>query len=101
MPRLLTKEQRTFLLKQWWVSGKKFASVDAAFRNEYPGEEVPTRQTIYRLAENFYETGSVEDAPRSGRPTTVRTEENAQTVYEAFRRNPQTSQRRASRDLNI
>lgn len=80
---------------------KKIALVDAAFRNEYPGEEVPTRQTISRLPEKFDETGSVEDAPRSGRPTTVRAEENAQTVSETFRRNPQSSQRRASRDLNI
>ncbi|CAF1575856.1 unnamed protein product, partial [Didymodactylos carnosus] len=71
------------------------------FGNECPGEEVPTRQTVYRLAEKFDETGSVEDAPRSGRPITVRTEENTEVVSEAFRRNPQPSQRRASRDLNV
>jgi hypothetical protein len=83
------------------VSGRTFRPVDAAFRNEFPGEELPTRQTIYRLAENFDETGSVEDAPRSGRPTTVRTEENTQVVSETFRQNPKPSQRRASRELGI
>ncbi len=49
----------------------------------------------------FDETGSVEDAPRSGRPTTVRTEDNSQLVSETFRLNPQSSQRRASRYFNI
>lgn len=38
---------------------------------------------------------SVDDASRSGRPTTVRTEENAEFVFETFHRNPQPSQRRA------
>jgi transposase len=101
MPRFLTKEQRIFVLKQWWISGRTFRPVDTAFRNEFPVEEVPTRQTIYQLAEKFDETGSVEDVPRSGRPTTVTTEENTQIVSETFRRNPQASQRRASRDFNI
>lgn len=80
MPGLLTKEQGTFLLKQWCTLGKRFA-VDATFRNEYPGEEVPTRQTIHRLTEKFDETGSVEDAPRSGGPITVTTEENIEDVH--------------------
>jgi hypothetical protein len=101
MPRILTKEQRIFVLTQWWISGRTYEPVNAAFRNEFPGEEVPTRQTIYRLAEKFDETGSVEDAPRSGRPKTVRAEENAQVVSESFLRNPQPSQRRASRELSI
>ncbi len=39
--------------------------------------------------------------PRSGRPATVRTEENRQLVSEAFLRNPRISQRRASIELNI
>ncbi|CAF4199903.1 unnamed protein product, partial [Rotaria magnacalcarata] len=45
-------------------------------------------------------TGSVEDSPRSGRPTTVRTEENMQLVSETFAPNPQIPQRRASLDLS-
>ena len=101
MPRILTKEQRIFVLKQWWISGRTFGSVKAAFRNEFPGEEVPARQIVYRLAEKFDEIGSVEDAPRSGRPNTVRNEENVEAVSETFRENPQPSQSGASRDLGI
>ena len=76
MPRSLTKEQRIFLLKQWWMSGKTLRTVNAAFRIEFPDVQIPTRQAIYQLAQKFDETGSVDDASRSGRPITVRTAEN-------------------------
>jgi hypothetical protein len=62
---------------------------------------MPIRQAIYKLAKKFDGTGSVEDSPRSGRPTTVRTEENIQLVSKAFAQNPKLSQRRASLELGI
>ncbi|CAF1169002.1 unnamed protein product [Rotaria sp. Silwood1] len=62
---------------------------------------MPARQAIYKLAKKFDDTGSVEDSPRSDRPATVRTEENIQLVSEAFARNPQICQRRASLRLGI
>ncbi|CAF3931381.1 unnamed protein product [Rotaria sp. Silwood1] len=101
MPRTLTKEQRIFVLKQWWISGKISQTVNAAFRNEFPDEKVPTRQTMSRLAKKFDETGSIEDEPRSGRPITIRTGENRQLVSQTFLLNPRTSQKRASDDLHI
>ncbi|CAF1432786.1 unnamed protein product [Rotaria sordida] len=101
MPRTLTKVQRIFVFKQWWISGKISLTANAAFRNEFPGEKVPTRQTMSRLAKKFDETGSIEDEPRNGRPITVRTEENRQRVSQTFLLNPRTSQRHASDDLNI
>ena len=63
MPRSLTKEQRIFVLKHWWTSGKTVREVNTAFRDEFPGVDVPTRQAIYQLAKKSDETGSVEDAP--------------------------------------
>ncbi|CAF4255107.1 unnamed protein product [Rotaria sordida] len=100
MPRSLTNEQRIFLVKQWWISGKTRV-VNEAFQAEFPDTKIPTRQTIYQLAKKFDETGSVEDAPRSGRPRTVRTEENMERVSETFLLHPQTSKKRASIDLGI
>ncbi|CAF1568372.1 unnamed protein product, partial [Rotaria sp. Silwood1] len=100
MPRSLTNEQRIFLVKQWWISGNTRV-VNEAFQAEIPDTKIPTRQTIYQLAKKFDETGSVEDAPRSGRPRTVRTEENMERVSETFLLNPQTSKKRASIDLGI
>ena len=101
MPRTLTKKQRIFLLKQWWMSGKTVRTVNAAFRNEFPDVPIPTRQTMYQLARKFDETGSIEDASRSGRARTVSTEENSELVLETFRLNPQLTQRRASNELGI
>lgn len=101
MPRLLTKEQRIFLLKQWWKSGGATQTINEAFQHEFPNEDVPARQTIYRLAKKLDETGSVKDAPRSGRPKSINTDENMQLVSQSFLRNPQTSQRRAARELDI
>ncbi|CAF1453510.1 unnamed protein product [Rotaria magnacalcarata] len=48
-----------------------------------------------------YERGSVEDASRSIRPTTVRTVENIQLVSQTILPNPYVSQRRAALELNI
>ncbi|CAF5022496.1 unnamed protein product [Rotaria sp. Silwood1] len=62
---------------------------------------MPTRQAIHKLVKKFDDTGSVEDSPRSGRPTTVRIEENMQLVSETFAQNPQMSQRRASLELGV
>jgi hypothetical protein len=93
--------ERIFLLKQWWISGKTSRIINAAFRTEFLDTEISTREAIYQLARKFDETGSVEDAPRSGIPTTVRTEENMQHVSEIFILNPRMSQRRASLDLGI
>ena len=101
MPRFLIKEQRIFLLKQWWLSGKSLHTVNVAFRDVFPNSEIPARQTIYRLVKKFEETGSVKDAPRSDRLTSVTAEENVQLVSQNFLLNPQTSQRYAARELEI
>ena len=101
MPRTMTTEQRIFVLKQWWISGKTSQTVNATFRNVFSDEEVPTRQTMSHLAKKFDETSSIEDAPRSDRPVTITREGNSKLVSRTFHLNPRTSQRRASHDLNI
>ena len=60
----------------------------------------PTRLTIYQIRDEFEETGSVSDAPRSGRPTMC-TKENVDTVSEAYARSPQKSLRRGSAEMGI
>jgi len=100
MPRL-TKEQRILLLKQWWISGGTTQAINEAFQQEFPDDEIPARQTVYRLAKKFDETGSVEDAPGRGRRKSVNTDENMQLVSQNYRLNPQTSQRQAARELDI
>ena len=60
----------------------------------------PTHLTIYRIRDKFEETGSVTDAPRSGRPTMC-TKENMVTVSEAYARSPPKSLRRGSTEMGI
>ena len=101
MNRRLTKEQRIFVLQEWWTSRKSHLVVSDTFQAKFPGEKAPSRQAIYQLAKKFQETGSVEDAPRSGRPVTASTEENAELVLETFTQDPYTSLRRVSNELDI
>lgn len=39
--RALTTEQRIFLLKHWWMSGKSLHAVNTAFKHEFPDDAVP------------------------------------------------------------
>ncbi|CAF4820767.1 unnamed protein product, partial [Rotaria sp. Silwood1] len=93
-------EQKPFYQDKWSISGRTYQAVNEAFQNECPNDKIPCRQTIYKITKKFDETGSVDDAPRSGRPTTAKTGEKIQLVSEAVVLNPQTSQRRASK-LNV
>ena len=77
MPRKLTLEERKFILKRYW----KTENAQDVIRdwNHYFITDPPTRLAIYKLRDKFDDTGSVADAPRSGRPS-VCTEENLTTV---------------------
>jgi hypothetical protein len=61
MPIFLAKEQRIFVLKQWWISGRALRTVNAAFRHEFPDEEISSRQTIYRIESSMYHKSLFEE----------------------------------------
>ena len=67
MPRKLTLEERKFILKRYW----KTENAQDVIRdwNHYFNTDPPTRLAIYKLRDKFDDTGSVADAPRSGRPS--------------------------------
>ena len=98
MPRKLTLEERKFILKRYW----KTENAQNVIRdwNHYFNTDPPTRLAIYKLRDKFDDTGSVADAPRSGRPS-VCTEQNLTTVAEAYARSPKKSLRRASAEIGI
>ena len=98
MPRKLTLEERKFILKRYW----KTENAQDVIRdwNHYFNTDPPTRLAIYKLRDKFDDTGSVADAPRSGRPS-VSTEQNLTTVAEAYTRSPKKSLRRASAEIGI
>ena len=59
-----------------------------------------SRQTIYRIHDKFDETGPICNAPKSGRPVSVATQENEMWVRH-LRRAHQKSKQRTSIDLGI
>lgn len=101
MNRKLTKEQRIFILQEWWTSRKSYLIVDEAFQRKLPNEKPPSRQAIYQVAKKFQETGAVEDASRSERLVSAWTDENADLVLNKLTHDPRISQRRASNELDI
>ncbi|KAG8247385.1 hypothetical protein J6590_062448 [Homalodisca vitripennis] len=54
----------------------------------------PSRQTVYDIRDRFEQHRSVMDAPRSGRPTTVSTDDNLLRVCLAVTKSPRKSTRR-------
>jgi transposase len=70
----LTNEQRKWILKQYW----KIENVEKV-RQKWAKEfdtSPRSRLTIYRISDKFDETGSICNAPKSGRPVSVTSQEN-------------------------
>ena len=98
MSRKLILEERKFALKKYW----KTENAQDVIRDWclHFCTEPPTHLTIYQIRDKFEETGSLTDAPCSGRPTMC-TKENMVTVSEAYARSPQKSLCRGSTELGI
>ena len=98
MQARLNFEHRKCAIKLWW----KHENAAAVIRNcpEDIGT-APTRLSLYRIGDKFDETGSIMDAPRSGRPVKVCTQENLQNVSEAYAHSPKKSTRRASLEFSL
>ena len=76
-------------------------SVQTAFAERFPGKVPPSRQAIHALKIFFRETGSVRDAKKNGRPVSVRSPHNRETVAQFYHKNSSTSQFRASYQVQI
>ncbi len=87
-------------IAKWYAIHQNAAEVTRQFQYRYD-RTPPSRKHILNLVRKFDETGSVQDAIRSGRPRSVKTEENKERVRAAFQENPTTSLRRAALELKI
>lgn len=96
-----TTAERVCLLSGYLRYNAEYNTIFEEFAAQHPGRPIPTRQMVYKLHKKFLVTGSVVDAPRSGRPTTVSTNDNMQLVAQAFMESPTKSARRTSRELEI
>lgn len=91
-------EDRIIVIKEHYKNGEKIKNTFRALR-DHLGR--PNETTIGRLMRKFEATGSVGDAPKSGRPKSVRTPENIATVSASVRDNPKTSTTRLLQELGI
>ena len=99
MARHLTLSERQFIIKRYWKN-ENAADVIRCWEETFETPP-PTRLTIYRIRDKFNDTGSVLDAPRSGRPATTCTDENKDLVAASVIEYPCTSTRRRSLELGI
>ena len=97
--RQLTVDQRVFIIKRYFSTGS-YKNIQEEWSNSFSAA-TPTKSTMFALINKFNTTGSTADAPRSGRPIPVTTEENRQLVQGAFSASPKKSARRASIELEI
>jgi transposase len=95
----LSTSERIEIVK-WYAIYQNAAEVARQFQHRYD-RTPPARKNILNLIQKFDETGSVADAPRSGRPRSVSTDDNKERVREDFEESPETSLRRASLKLNL
>ena len=99
MANSLNTDERKWVLKEYWKS-QNAETVRTNWVGTF-GTQAPKRQTIYRIRDKFNATGSILNAPKTGRPKTVCTEDNKQLVAETFVQSPKKSTRRASLELSI
>ena len=95
----LSIEQRKWILKQYWKT-ENAERVRTAWVEAF-NTPPPTRLTIYRIRDKFYATGSVANAPKSGRSRTSMTEENEMRVVMPFVNSPKKSTRRVAQEPEL
>ncbi|KAK9731620.1 Helix-turn-helix domain (DUF4817) [Popillia japonica] len=84
-----TQEERIFLLTSYIKHDAHFQTIFAEF-----GQQFPNRRNVRRLYMKFQRTGSVADAPRAGRPRSMTTEANMETVALSYVEEANISARR-------
>lgn len=97
-------QHRAFVLETFFKSNESFISTQRQFRvhfNVGRHGATPNRKTIHRWVSNFRNTASALKIKPSGRPRTVRTPENVETVCASVLRSPKRSARRQSMALQL
>ena len=68
--------------------------------NSFKDEKV-CRQLVYRTIRRYKDTGSVQDRARTGRPTSVCTQQLKKKISSRISRNPRRSIRKMARDFSV
>ena len=101
--------ERVWLVEHYYKSfghgrngGPSVKMVMSDFREHF-GKDPPTKANIFQMLRKYHQDGTLRNlnSPRSGRPRTVRTNENHGIVFEKIVRSPKKSIRRTSRELHL
>ena len=98
--RTLTTAERVFVIKRYYESGNSYKHVQDNWADEFQSA-IPSKSTMHDLISKFNNTGSVVNIKQSGRPVSIRTDENKDLVAAAFTDSPTKSIRRASVELSM
>lgn len=99
--RRLSKVERIFIVKTYYLEKRKIKIVQTKFHRQFPNIAIPAKFAVQQIIRKFDTTGSVMDAPRSGRPKNVTTQENLELVALDVVADPKQSTRRRSSQLAI
>ena len=94
--------ERSKILESYF-STKWVVLIQREFPREFPGRKTPCRKTMTKIAEKFWNTGSVGNGNKGhgGRYVTVRTRANFQTVRKYLEQSPWKSTWRLSQEVGI
>ena len=101
MSQRLSLEHRIKVVELFFESGKSVITTQRRYCSHFGVRDAPAANTIKAIVKRFQESGSVQDAERSGRPTSVRDADNVERVMRSVRSEPSTSIRRRSQELDI
>ena len=96
----LNQNQRIAAVRHYYRCGSNAADASRRLSEEFHIHVVQGRN-IKSLVNKFETTGSVNDAPRAGRPTTATSDEKGEQLEASLINSPQKSVQRLSRELEI
>ena len=97
----LSLEERIFLVEEVSGHGGKYSKdVQSIFKEKFGEERLHDRHCIVALMKKFEQTGSVQNRPRSGRPSVINNEA-LQNFKNKLDRSPHKSLRRLSQEVGM
>ena len=97
-------EERRKFIQIYYQNGNSFSKSIKQLKNQQqkdPSVKLISDQAYRNLIKKFESANSLEDAKRSGRPKSARTEENIEAVKISVEADPTQSTRKRSSQLNI
>ncbi|XP_058808948.1 uncharacterized protein LOC131674347 [Phymastichus coffea] len=91
-------------MRGWEDRVRSYLEVRTLFNNNFRNQDRQTpisKSTVERTVRRFAEFGTISDLQRTGRPTSVATEEKQIEIAQAFIENPHLSLRRAGHEHDV